>query len=184
MHDELTFSSVALEYLCNLDELETARAVYQSEQTRLLNELGHILRDETTGRGQLIDRVVSDSNSNTQDIWIKGKYVSIRTNGGDKRNSGCSIGIGSYLDHVGLQVLIWFQFTLNNSRRASLDLIGLEKAIGALAPAIKEGGWMVIRVGAQAASAIDLAEFEKHVRALPDKFGIADTWISERWVTG
>lgn len=183
VRDHLTFGTVALEYLRNFDELETARTLYQGEQKRLLNELGYILTEEATRRGQPIDRVMSDPSSDTQDVWIKGRYVTIRAGGGDERNSGCSIGIGSYLDHVGLQTLIWFQFNLTNSRRATLDLIGLERAIGATSPAIKEGGWAVIRVGAQAASVIDLAEFEQHVRALPDKFGIADAWISERWLT-
>jgi hypothetical protein len=183
VHDKRTFSTVALEYLRNLEELETARTLYQGEQKRLLNQLGHIVTEEATRQGQLIDRVVSDSSSDTQDVWISGRYATVRTSGGDKRNSGCSIGIGSYLDYVGLQTLIWFQFNLTNSRRATLDLVGLEKAIGAISPAIKEGGWAVIRVGAQAASVIDLAEFEKHVRTLPDKFRIADAWISERWLT-
>jgi hypothetical protein len=175
------FTPVAAQYLRNLDELEAAREVFHGELAKVLDELGAVMLEAATARQQVAEgrRVDKDGG---YDVEVRGKYVALRAKGGDKRTSGYTAAIGSYMGPVGGHTLLWFHLMLTPPKRKRLELDELAKKLELPASSIfGEERWLYIRIAHQPAAELDLAALADQARRLPELFEIADEWIAQRY---
>ena len=175
------FTPVATEYLRNFDELEAAREVFHGELAKVLDELGAAMLEEARERNQTVQGRRSDKDS-AFDVDVQGKYVALRAKGGDKRTSGYTAAIGSYMGPTGGHTLLWFHLMLTPAKRTRLQLTELAAKLELPATAIfGEERWLYVRAAQLPATDLDLGALSEHVRRLPALFAIADEWIAKRY---
>lgn len=176
-----TLNVVAAEYLRNIDELEAARDLFQGERAKLLDNFGALMVEAAGKQKQDVASTQRDDEYGLFDVDVNGAYVAVRAKAGRKRSSGYSAGLGSFLEHVGGQALLWFHLKLNPTKQKKLELATLEKQLGSGARLVVEGSWFYIRTAEQPASDLDLDALRDELRRLPELFAIADKWIAKRW---
>jgi hypothetical protein len=173
---------VATEYLRNHDELEAARNLFLAERAKLLDHFGAVMLNAA---GQLQQTVTSSHLDDTYglfDVDISAAYVTTRAKANKKKYSGYSVGLGSFLGHVGAQTLLWFEMKVTPSRKAQLELAALEKTLGGASEIfLDKSSWLYIRTTAQSAADLDLEALSDEARRLPELFETADSWIAKRW---
>lgn len=180
MHKNLQLTQVASEYLRHHDELEGAREVYLSERNAQLERLGALMLDTAKFAGQSPSGILDKTNG-SYDVYISGSYVRLRKREGDERKSGYSVAIGSYLDFVGAQTIIWFEVRLKPSRETTLEIRALREALGNSVQSFGHGKWLYLRTSAIPAIEVDLSLLEDEASRLPKLFAQADEWISARY---
>ena len=173
-------SNVALEYLRNHDELEFARNQFFEQRKKLLEGLGNIMLEAAAAHGQAIDKSIYSNDCGYFDVYTRGRFHVARARAGKEKRSGYSIALGSTLEHVGAQALLWFEVRLTSTRRQQLEISGLEKTLGANVKAFEESSWTYIRIAAQPSSNLDLEALEAEARRLPASFATADDWLARR----
>lgn len=172
---------VAAEYLRNLDELEAARRMFLDERARILDALGAVMLEAAGQHNQSVQSNRRDDAYGAYDVHVIAKYVAVRLKGGNKRTSGYSTALGSYLGHIGAQTLLWFQLKLTPLRQKTLELAALEKELGSSTKIISESGWLYIRSAAQPPKELALEALTESAQRLPELFAVADAWIAARW---
>ena len=173
-------STVALEYLRNHDELEMARELFLGERKKLFENLGKIMLEAAQQRGQVIAEHYSSEKYGLVSVDIRGQFLAARAKNGKEKRSGFSVGIGSFLGHVGAQTLLWFEAKLTTARQRDLEISALEQTLGADVKTIGEGSYLYLRTAAQPPSQLDMDALEAEVRRLPTLFATADSWLAKR----
>ncbi len=179
MTSDLSLTPIAIEYLRHYDDLEAARGLLRGERNRILNQLGASLAAAAKEHHQNVIATKLKEDIGWLDVEVARDYVALRAKEGEKRSSGYSLAIGSFFGEVGAQAHFWFHLRLTTARISTLDIKGLESALGA--KVIGEGNWLYVRLVCQPVSVLDLPAFEMTTRDLPAQFATADTWLASRY---
>jgi len=151
----------------------------------LLDNLGTLMLEAAGALQQPVAASGRDDSIGIYNVYIKAQYVALRAKQGKKRSAGYSVVLGSLLDHVGAQTVLWFHLKLNPTKHKRLELSALEEALkeklGVGAQSIGDGLWLYIRTSSQSGTNLDLDALSQEAQRLPEVFAFADPWITTRY---